>query len=93
MFPGTFGQLDLRARAIPVEMADVGRMRWACDILDQGCDVKSRLTGIAVRCDLMKDQFSDDNGSKHFLNLQSIEHDAEIDAVTLSLYWNRDQRK
>ena len=34
-FGGCFGMLDLEDRVKPFDELDVGRMRWACEVLDE----------------------------------------------------------
>ena len=34
LFGGALGMLDLRDRVKPLDELDVGRMRWACEVLD-----------------------------------------------------------
>ena len=89
MFPGTLFMMDLKARVKPAEEADVARMSWAAARLDESGDAASVLTGISVRAEFLQDKMEDGQGRQHYVNLQRVERDAEIDVICLSVYWHR----
>ena len=92
LFPGTLLMLDLKARVKPVEEADVARMCWAAERLDESGDVSKLLTGISVRAEYLADLTDEDGpeGRRHYVNLQRLERDAEIDVICLSVYWHKE---
>ena len=51
-FGGTLSMLDLSDRVKPMDQLDVGRMWWACEVLDQDRSLRRLLGRIAVRADL-----------------------------------------
>ena len=75
--------LNLEDRIKPFDELDVGRMRWACEVLDETRKVSQVLGDIAVRSDFLEaDTFQ-------AAALQRVERDADIDVVILSIYWHR----
>ena len=51
-FGGTLSMLDLSGRVKPMDQLDVGRMWWACEVLDQDRSLRRLLGRIVVRADL-----------------------------------------
>ena len=47
-FGGTLSMLDLSDRVKPMDQLDVGRMRWACEVLDQDRSLRRLLGSIVV---------------------------------------------
>lgn len=82
IFGGALGMLDLQDRVKPFPILDVGRMRWACEALDQEGKIGKVLDQVAVRS-----QF--DASALTFSMLRRVERDADIDVVCLSLYWHK----
>ena len=82
IFGGALGMLDLQDRVKPLPILDVGRMRWACEALDQEGKIGKVLDQVAVRS-----QF--DASALTFSMLRRVERDADIDVVCLSLYWHK----
>ena len=81
IFGGTFGMLDFGDRVKAMPAMDVGRMRWACEVLDQEHKFSKLLGQIVVRGDFVT--------TDSFYSLRRVERDADIDVVCLSLYWHR----
>ena len=81
MFGGTLGMLDLTNRVKPMGQLDVGRMRWACEVLDQEQALSKVLPQIVVRADFLP--------GEAFHDLQRVERDADLDVVCLSIWWHR----
>ena len=78
-FGGCFGMLDLEDRIKPFDELDVGRMRWACEVLDETRKVSQVLGDIVVRSDFLEaDTFQ-------ATTLRRVECDADIDVVILSI--------
>ena len=48
-FGGTLGLLNVTDRVAPISDMDVGRMRWACEVLDETHRISMVLGDIAVR--------------------------------------------
>ena len=48
---GCLGMLDLEDRVKPFDELDVGRMRWACEVLDETEKISRVLGDIVVRSD------------------------------------------
>ena len=48
MFGGTLSMLDLSDRVKPMDQLDVGRMWWACEVLDQDRSLRRLLGSIVV---------------------------------------------
>ena len=82
-FGGCFGMLDLEDRIKPFDELDVGRMRWACDMLDETHKFSKVLGDIVVRADVP------DTETFQAAALRRVERDADIDVVVLSIYWHR----
>ena len=51
-FGGCFGMLNLEDRIKPFDELDVGRMRWACEVLDETHKFSKVLGDIVVRADV-----------------------------------------
>ena len=85
-FGGVLGMLDVADRVKPITELDAGRMRWACELLDQGQKFNKVLGDIAVRGEFT----GDDTWSP--ASLRRVERDAEIDVVLLSLYWHKPEQ-
>ena len=81
VFGGTLGMLDLTNRVKPMDQLDVGRMRWACEALDQEQALSKVLPQIVVRVDFLP--------GEAFHDLQRVERDADLDVVCLSIWWHR----
>ena len=78
---GCLGMLDLEDRVKPFDELDVGRMRWACEVLDETHKFNKVLGDIVVRADVPNlDTFE-------AAVLQWVERDADIDVVLLFIYW------
>ena len=82
LFGGVFGYLDLRDRVKPLDQLDLGRMRWAAQVLDQDRTIRRLCEQVVVKMEALPD------GST-FEKLQRVERDADIDMVCLALWWNR----
>ena len=81
MFGGTLSMLDLSDRVKPMDQLDVGRMWWACEVLDQDRSLRRLLGSIVVRADF--------KAGPEFLNLKRVERDADIDVLCLSIWWHK----
>ena len=81
IFGGTFGMLDLCDRVKAWPALDVGRMRWACEVLDQEQSLSKLLGQIAVHGDFPQED--------SFGSMRRVECDADIDVACLSLYWHK----
>ena len=82
-FGGVLGWLDLNDRVKPIADMDVGRMRWACEKLDETHKFSKILGDIVVRGDFV----ASDTWAP--AALRRVEDDVGIDVVCLSLYWHR----
>ena len=82
-FGGCFGMLNLEDRIKPFDELDIGRMRWACEVLDETRKVSKVLGDIVVRADVP------DTDTFQAAALRRVERDADIDVVILSIYWHR----
>ena len=80
VFGGTLGMLRLDHRIHPVVEMDLGRMRWACERLDQEGKISKLLHGVVVCL----------NGDE---GLKWVERDADIDVVMLSIYWHKPSKE
>ena len=81
-FGGTLGLLNCSDRVAPISDMDVGRMRWACEVLDETHKCSTVFGDIAVRGEFPSGETWDP------AMLRRVERDAEIDVVLLSLYWH-----
>ena len=82
-FGGVLGMLNVADRAKLVEDIDIGRVRWACEVVYETQSFNKVLGDIAVCGDLYpKDSWGP-------AMLRRIERDAGIDAVLLPIYWHR----
>ena len=84
-FGGVLGWLDLEDRTKPINEMDVGRMRWACETLDETHKFSKILGDIVVRGEF--------GASDAWLPsmLRRVDVDAAIDVVCLSIYWHKPQ--
>ena len=82
-FGGVLGMLDVTDRVKPISEMDVGRMRWACGVLDETHKFSKVVGDIAVRGDMLS------RDSWEPAMLRRVERDADIDVVLLSIYWHR----
>ena len=82
LFGGVFGYLDFGDRVKPLDQLDLGRMRWAAQVLDQDRTIRKLCEQVAVKMEALPD------GST-FEKLQRVERDEDIDMVCLALWWNR----
>ena len=74
-FGGCFGMLDLEDRVKPFDELDVGRMPWACEVLDETHKFSKVLGDIVVRADVP------DTDTFQAAALRRVERDADIDVV------------
>ncbi len=81
LFSGTLAMLDLHARCQPIVNMDLAKMKYACEQLVATGDVNKVLGTISVQAETMTAELQ---------GLRRVEGDAEVDSVTLALYWNRD---
>ena len=82
-FGGPLGLLNVTDRVAPISDMDVGRMRWACEVLDETHRISMVLGDIAVRGEIeSKEAWAAGD-------LRRVERDAEIDVVLMSIYWHR----
>ena len=84
-FGGVLGWLDLDDRTKPMSEMDIGRMRWACEVLDETRKFSKALGDIVVRADIT----STDAWQAGML--RRVDVDASIDVVCLSIYWHKPQ--
>ena len=77
-FGGAFGWLDLKDRCKPMSEMDVGRMRWACETLDETHKFSKVLGDIAVRGGFAS------TDTWEAAMLRRVDIDASIDVVCLS---------
>ena len=82
-FGGALGFLDLEDRAKEMSEMDVGRMRWACETLDETHKFSKILGDIAVRAEFASTETWQPGA------LRRVDGDAAIDVVCLSLFWHR----
>ena len=81
-FGGVLGWLDLSDRVKDIKDMDVGRMRWACEVLDETHKFSKVLGDIVVRGEFAAaDVWAP-------AVLRRVESDAAIDVVCLSIYWH-----
>ena len=78
-FGGALGFLDLEDRAKEMSEMDVGRMRWACETLDETRKFGKILGDIAVRAEFASRDAWDAGV------LRRVDGDAAIDVVCLSI--------
>ena len=77
IFGGTFGMLDLGDRVKALPAMDVGRMRWACEVLDQEHKFSKLLGQIVVRGDFVT--------TDSFYSLRRVERDADRCGVFVAI--------
>ena len=77
--------MDLEDRTKPMSELDVGRMQWACEVLDETRKFGKLSQDIVVRGDFL----SGDTWKS--AALRRVDVDAEFDAVCLSIYWHKPQ--
>ena len=82
-FGGALGFLDLEDRAKEMSEMDVGRMRWACETLDETHKFSKILGDIAVRAEFASTETWQPGA------LRRVDGDAAIDVVCLSLFWHK----
>ena len=82
-FGGTLGFLDLQDRAKEMSEMDVGRMRWACELLDETHKFSKILGDMAVRAEFASTEMWQPGA------LRRVDGDAAIDVVCLSLFWHK----
>ena len=81
VFGGTLGMLDLHDRVKPMDQLDMGRMRWACEVLDQERTLRKLSNPTVVRADFLpRDQLH---------KLQRVERDADLDVA----FWHYGGRR
>ena len=78
-FGGALGFLDLEDRAKEMSEMDVGRMRWACETLDETHKFSKILGDIAVRAEFASTETWQPGA------LRRVDGDAAIDVVCLSV--------
>ena len=82
-FGGALGFLDLEDRAKGMSQMDVGRMRWACETLDETQKFSKILGDIAVRAEFPSTETWQPGV------LRRVDGDAPLDVVCLSLWWHK----
>ena len=82
-FGGALGFLDLEDRAKDMSEMDVGKMRWACETLDETQKFSKVLGDIAVRAEIAARDAWEPR------MLRRVDGDAGIDVVCLSLFWHK----
>ena len=82
-FGGALGFLDLEDRAKEMSEMDVGRMRWACETLDETHKFSKILGDIAVRAEFASTDMWQPGA------LRRVDGDPAIDVVCLSLFWHK----
>ena len=82
-FGGVLGWLDLDDRTKPMSEMDVGRMRWACEVLDETHKFGKVVQDIVVRGDFLS------SDTWQSAALRRVDVDAAIDVVCLSIYWHK----
>ena len=82
-FGGALGFLDLEDRAKEMSEMDVGRMRWACETLDETHKFSKILGDIAVRAEFASTETWQPGA------LRRVDGGAAIDVVCLSLFWHK----
>ena len=82
-FGGVLGILDLEDRAKGMSEMDVGRMRWACESLDESHKFSKILGDVMVR-----GEFPVTDAWQPAM-LRRVDLDVAIDVVCLSLYWHK----
>ena len=82
-FGGVLGLLDLEDRTKEMSEMDVGRMRWACEILDETHKFSKILGDIVVRA-----EFASSDAWQPSV-LRRVDGDAAIDVVCLSIFWHK----
>ena len=75
--------MDLEDRTKPMSEMGVGRMRWACEILDETHKFSKILGDIVVRSEFASGDVW------HPKVLRRVDGDAAIDIVCLSLFWHK----
>ncbi len=81
LFSGTLAMLDLQARCQPIQNMDLAKMKYMCEQLVASGDVNKVLGTIPVQAETMAEDLT---------GLRRVEGDAEVDSLTLAIYWNRD---
>lgn len=83
LFGGALGMLDLDIRVKPMDLLDLGRMRWGIQTLQAEGQVHGVLGTVAVQAAAIQD-------NAVYTGLLRVERDADIDAVLLAIYWHKD---
>ena len=82
-FGGVLGLLDLEDRTKEMSDMDVGRMRWACELLDETHKFSKILGDIVVRAEFASSETWQPGV------LRRVDGDAAIDVVCLSIFWHK----